>query len=69
MSDKPSKSKNRFAPLASAVDRNDIAGVLGAALVTTGLWQVHAPTALIVLGILCLALAIVGARNGNAAKS
>lgn len=62
MSDKPTATWR--ARLAAAVDRNDAAGVVGAALVTVGLWQVHPPTALIVLGVLCLALAVSGARRG-----
>ncbi|HEX9810631.1 MAG TPA: hypothetical protein VGA88_00890 [Burkholderiales bacterium] len=69
MSEKSSAVKSRWVRAIAAVDRNDLAGLLGAALVTGGLWEMHPPTAMIVLGVLLLALAVVGARNGNASKS
>lgn len=48
----------------SAVDRNDVAGVAGAALVTAGLWQIYPPLAQIALGSGLVLLAVRGAKGG-----
>jgi hypothetical protein len=50
---------------AAAIDRNDVFGVAGAGLVTAGLWEIYPPAALIVLGVLLLALAVAGAKNAG----
>jgi hypothetical protein len=47
------------------VDRYDVAAVAGLALVGVGLWLLHPAAALMGVGGLLLAYAVVGARNGS----
>lgn len=56
--DKTAKWK-RWLP---ALDRNDAAGIVGAMLITAGLWQIYPPAALIVLGSGLVVLAVRGAK-------
>ena len=46
------------------LDRHDILGLIGAALISTGLWMIYPPLSLIVLGAGCVWLAIRGATVG-----
>jgi hypothetical protein len=49
--------------LARRWDLRDAAFVVGAALVAVGLWLVYPPAAIIVLGLLVIAGAILSART------
>lgn len=61
----PSRLVAFLTRLVSSIDSHDFLGVTGAGLITGGLWQLHPPTALIVLGVICLAAAVVGAKNAG----
>lgn len=54
-------SKTHWLP---KMDRNDVVGIIGAVLVTAGLWMIYPPAALIVLGCGLVTLALLGASAG-----
>lgn len=46
-----------------SIDARDIVAAIGAVIIVVGLWMIYPPAAVVVLGVLIVAGAIIGARS------